>query len=205
MKGTGILIFLLLLLTACNKKTADINTAATADFPNATGNHWHYKYTYNNIVSSIDVDIAGSIVLPDGQNAKVWVYHYPGYVDSMYVAGNDSLVKMFSRYCWTCTPQPLYEHMRYILPLQVGNSWFSVHAGFDTAKVQAISPVNVPAGTFPGAYEITYKRPYVTNTWVYNRLWLVPGVGLVRKEQGEYNLGPMPGNGLWELESYTLY
>ncbi len=97
-----------------------------------------------------------------------------------------------------------YERQRYVLPLQTGNIWFTNSIFGDTTKVITQSPLTVPAGTFENTYELSKKRGYVTNSWTSNQIWLTPNVGLTKLNQGEYSLGPLLGNGLWELDNYSL-
>lgn len=191
-----------LAFTSCTK---DNVTNDNSTFPNRIGNHWHYKYTASGAATSyIDVDIIGQATLPDGQNAKIWAYKILTYTDTTYVVSDDQLVKIYDKPCWTCTTQMPYERQRYVLPLQTGNTWFTNSTFGDTTKVITQSALTVPAGTFENTYELFKKRGYVTNSWTSNQIWLTPNVGLTKLNQGEYSLGPVLGNGLWELDNYSL-
>jgi len=201
-----ILAISILAFTSCrNDNITNYKSASTFTFPNTIGNHWHYKYSEGGkAISYIDVDIIGQGKLPDGQNAKIWVYKILNYTDTTYVVSDNSLVKIYDEPCWPCTTQMPYERQRYLLPLKTGNIWFSNASYGDTTKVITQSSLTVPAGTFENTYELSKTRGYVTNSSTSNRIWLTPNVGLTKLEQSEINLGPVLGNGIWELDNYSL-
>ena len=74
----------------------------------------------------------------------------------------------------------------------------------DTTKVLANSTLTVPAGTFENTFELSKKRNYVVNAWTNNQIWFTPTVGMTKLNQGEFNLGPVIGNGIWQLANYSL-
>lgn len=188
--------------SSCKK---EVVTSASAEFPNTVGNHWRYQYTVSGQPSSyIDVNIIGQATLPDGQNAKIWVYKILSYTDTAYVVSNGQTITFYNKPCLTCTVKMPFERMRYILPMQTGNIWFTNAPYGDTTKVLTLSTLTIPAGVFENTYELSKKRGNVTNSWTSNQIWFTPNVGLTKLIQGEFNLGPTIGNGLWELISYSL-
>jgi len=146
--------------------------------------------------------IVGQDKLPDGHMAKIWEYRYPNYTDSLWVMSNDTVAKFYNKPC--CTTMPPMR-LRLVLPLQAGNSWHSDVPYGDTTKVLKQTSVSVPAGTFKDTYEIAKTVGYVTNSWTNDTLWYKNKVGLVKKIQGEYSLGNLPGNGTWKLRSYSVH
>jgi len=176
-----------------------------SEFPNEVGNHWHYLYTTTQS-NTIDVDIVGTRILPGGQTAKVWAYKYnfsiyPMRTDTSYVVVDSQLVKIYKLYYGS-----YYERMRYKLPVTVGDMWtLSPPDSYkDTTWVLGKYPVTVPAGTFE-TYELKKERGYIVNSWTNNKIWFSPKVGVIKFEQSEYSLGPVLGNGLWELIDYTVH
>lgn len=106
----------------------------------------------------------------------------------------------------------------YLLPFVNGTGWYDEHAdtvvvlGVDTlryrrrleARVVAIEPVTVPAGSFDDCYRLEFTETTetaiadsVTTVTVNRTDWLAPGVGLVRRRSGatelelaRYRIGP---------------
>ena len=192
-------------IASCKKEDMGANSASNTDFPNAVGNHWRYKYTISGLLTDyIDVDVVGQGTLPDGQKANIWVSRIQSFNDTSYVVSNGGIVKVYNKPCWVCTKPMPYERMRYVLPLQTGNSWFTNAFYGDTTKVLGQSILAVPAGTFANTYELSKTRGYVTNSRTNNRVWVTPGVGITKLNQVELSLGGVTGNGLWELDSYSL-
>ena len=189
-----------IVFTSCRKHNLIVTSAA---FPNEIGNHWRYEYN-STPASFIDVDIVGSRLLPDGQLANTWVYKYAGYTDTNYVVSDEFLARIYVNPCWTCPSPMLFEKMRYIFPLHVGNIWYTGFPSGDTTKVLANSTLTVPAGTFENTFELSKKRNYVVNAWTNNQIWFTPTVGMTKLNQGEFNLGPVIGNGIWQLANYSL-
>jgi hypothetical protein len=42
------------------------------------------------------------------------------------------------------------------------------------------------------------------NTWAKDTIYFKEQIGLVKFSQNEFDLGPVMGNGVWELESYHI-
>ncbi len=175
-----------------------------SDFPNEVGDHWHYLYTTTQ-PNNIDVDIVGTRIMPGGKTAKVWAYkynfsNYPMVTDTSFVVVDSQLVKIYKFYYGS-----YYERVRYKLPVTVGDMWTIPQNYKDSTWVLNNNPVTVPAGTFENTYELKQERGYIVNSWTNNKIWFLPGVGLIKFDQWEYSLGPVLGNGLWELINYTVH
>gem|GEM_PF-2068111 len=205
--------FLLLLsmsfMIACGKSGG---RAPITTFPNQVGDHWVYKYSPSGSpaadTGTIQVDIVGQTLLPDGEPAKIWVTKYsnaPNYPDTTLVVDSASTVKIyFNNICPNCTNKMPDEWKRYNFPLQVSDEW--PYAGYyhDTTKVLAELNLQVPAGNFPNTFQLSRTVGYATNSYIKDTIFITPAVGVTKCFQKEFNLGPVPGNGLWELASYQL-
>lgn len=174
-------------------------------FPNDIGDHWRYKYTYNGQNNSyIDVDIINQKTLPNGQSALVWVYKILSNTDTVLVTSNNDSTIIYENFCSTCPNPTLYVRMKYFFPLQTGNIWFGDFIWGDTTKVLNNNSLTVPAGTYTNTFELSKKIGYVVNSVTKNEIWFTPNVGLTKLNQYELNLGPVLGNGLWELDNYLV-
>lgn len=201
MKRIASLAIVILLLSSCRLFNAHHNPYVKK-FPNRIGDSWTYKYTESNGTQHyIEVRIVGQDTLQNGEMAKIWQYKYPNFVDSVWVISNDTEAVFYNKPC--CSTIPL-EKLRLVFPLNVGNSWHSDAPYGDTTKVLNQSTISVPAGTFENVYRISKTVGYVTNSWTKDTLWVKNKVGIIRKSQAEFSLGPLPGNGTWELRSYIV-
>jgi hypothetical protein len=64
--------------------------------------------------------------------------------------------------------------------------------------------VQVPAGNFPNTFLLSRAAGYSFNGFIKYTTFITPAVGMTKYLQHEFNLGPVPGNGPWELASYQL-
>lgn len=212
MKRISIISLTLFTMLFSCKKVSE--TTPLSDFPNNVGNHWRYEFQSTDPVtkSYIDVDIIGTGKLPNGQLAKIWVYSFLNFRetnlsfrDTNYVVSDDKNVIIYTNPCRTCAkPQQMpYEKMKYVLPLKTGNFWLTPSIR-DTTKVLANAVLKVPAGSFKNTFELSNKRAYVTNSWTNNTIWFTPNIGITKLKQSQFDLGPLPTNGNWELIDYSL-
>jgi hypothetical protein len=205
---TIIFILTLCFLFSCKKESnTSSNTSSNELFPNEVGNHWVYKY--NDGVSTDDhyiyVDIINTGVLPNGQNATIWTTKIDTFlIGTQYVVADDQKAIFYNAPCWTCTQQMPDERRRYIFPLQVNNKWFTQAPYGDTTKVLSQGALTVPAGTFEKTFQLSKTDGYVTNSFTKDTIWLTPNIGMTKFYQDEYSLGPIPGNGTWELKNFLL-
>lgn len=191
------LLLAITLFSACRKD--DHALALQNEFPNQVGNHWVYRFSgYPENTDSIFVDIIGTSRLPNGESATIWTTKFATFTDTSYVTSTAHEAVFYPSPCWSCTPTMPTPKLRYVFPLQVGNQWLSAGVGGDTIKVLSQSSVLVGKTGYT-AYVLTKTRQPAVNASTQDTLWFVPSVGMVRLQQREYNLGPLPGNGTWEL------
>ena len=198
------LLFLVILNMACNKyETVQPNDI----FPNKIGYQWVYKLTSNSI-DTVNVEIVGQGTLPNGVSAKIWKYTYKftshTYIDTVWVSCINNNVRIYNNPCWNCTNQMPSERLQYILPLRVGESWYTNAAYGDTTKVIEKVKVSLPAGKFKNVFCLTKVRGPVTNSFTYDTIYFKEQLGLVKLHQNQFSLGPLTGNGIWELISYDF-
>ena len=202
-------IFFSLLIISCNKEK---NSSTTQIFPNNVGNQWVYEYKNGSTTGTqlIFVEVVGKGTLPDGQDATIWTSTLQDgannryLIDSSFVVADNQKAVFYAAPCRTCIPQMFDEKRRYVFPLQVGNTWFTDKFYGDTTKVLQKSTLTVPAGTFENTFQLSKTIGYVTNSFTKDTIWLTPNIGMTKYYQNQYNLGPIPGNGTWELSSYRL-
>ena len=198
-----------ILLFACHKSGGP---AAIAAFPNQIGDHWDYKYSPSGNpvedTGTIQVDIVGQTILPDGETAKIWVTKYSNdtnYPDTTLVVDSASTVKIyFNDICPYCTDKTPEERGRYNFPLRVSDEWIPAGYYNDTTRVLDELSLQVPAGDFPNTFQLSRTIGYATNSYTKDTIFITPGVGITKYWQNEFSLGPLPGYGLWELASYQL-
>lgn len=201
-------IFLLLLLLGIIDISCKKDEKRQIDyFPNNIGYQWIYRLTNKN-VDTIKVEIVSQGILPNGVSAKIWKYTYKlasqTYVDTVWVSQTNSDVRIYDNFCKTCTSQMPFERLHYILPLSIDKSWFTNDAFGDTTKVLNQENLSVPEGSFANVYRISKARGYVTNSWTKDTIYFKEYVGLVKLNQNEFNLGPLIGNGIWELIKHNF-
>src|SRR5665647_883261 len=208
-----LVLFLLLLIISCSKESTTLtNTSSNQIFPHNVGNHWVYRYDdgYCNSNQDIYVDIVGTGKLPDGQNATILTTTLQDaannkyLIDSSFVVVDDQKAVFYAAPCRTCIPQMFDEKRRYIFPLQVGNTWYTDKFFGDTTRVLNESSLTVPAGTFDNTFQLSKTIGYVVNSFTKDSIWLTPNIGMTKYYQNAYSLGPIPGNGIWELSNYNL-
>ncbi|HWK04536.1 MAG TPA: hypothetical protein VNS58_12940 [Puia sp.] len=183
-------------------------------FPNEVGDHWTYQFrgygSSADKIDSINVDIIGQILLPDGGHARIWLYRYPNGVDTNYVVSDEKMVKIYYgyyNYCNPCTGIMPREKFKYSFPLEMGKSWITGDQYGDTIKAISKSSVTVPAGTFLNTsllINLPGKSKFIGNFHRKDSIWYTPYIGVIKRRQNEFDLRPMPGNGIWELSGYSL-
>jgi hypothetical protein len=203
--------FLLLLVVgftiACHKSGVP---AQNMVFPNQIGDHWVYAYSPSGDpaadTGTIEVNVIGQTILPDGEPAKIWVTSYsgvPSYPDTSLVVSSTSTVTIyFNNICPICSDHMPTERKRYNFPLQVSDEW--IYNLSDTTRILDELSIQVPAGDFPHTFQLSKTVGYAVNSFTRDTIFLTPAVGVTKYFQDEYSLGPFPGNGLWQLASYQL-
>jgi len=199
-----LLVAVITLFYSCRN---DIMETQKQYFPDQVGDNWTYRLTGMND-GTIQVIIVGGGKLPNGDSANLWqyTYHFTNvtFIDTVWVTitGND--VSIFDNPCSTCSNMMPYERMYYVLPLIKGNSWHTNVTYGDTTRVLKQLTVNVPSGTFNDVFQLSKIRGHIVNTWTNDTIYFKEHIGLVKFSQNEFSLGPVLGNGVWELESYHI-
>jgi len=159
-------------------------------------------------IDTIIVEIVGQGTLPNGVSAKIWQYSYRYishiYVDTVWVSSINNDVRIYDNPCRTCTNQMPFERLHYILPLSVSKSWSTNVVYGDTTKVLGQESISVPAGSFSNVYCLSKVRGHMTNSWTNDTIYFKEHIGLIKLNQNEFNLGPVIGNGIWELIYYNF-
>jgi len=206
MKQFGFLLICCVIIFFCSCRN-DILVTQKQYFPDQVGDNWTYRLSGMND-GTIEVIIVGGGKLPNGDSASLWqyTYHYTNQtsIDTVWVSitGND--VSIFDNPRYTVPGTMPFEKMHYNLPLIVGNSWHTNGMYGDTTKVLNKVNVNVPGGTFNDVFQLSKVRGYIVNTWAKDTIYFKEQIGLVKFSQNEFDLGPVMGNGVWELESYHI-
>ncbi len=165
------------------------------DFPNTIGDNWTYS-VYDSLANELDtvkVKIIGEKVLPNSVVSKIWIYSGGNFNDTNYVAFYDDTLKVFQK------NDLVYPTEQIVFPLSVGKVW-GIYG--DTSNVKAIENVSVNAGNFNNAYHI-FRKATGLNFQLLEDVWIVPKVGIVKKNKYEYSLGPFE-NSHWELLNFSV-
>jgi hypothetical protein len=206
-KYIPILLFVGLMI-ACHKSGGPTSTAA---FPNEIGDQWVYKYSPSGNpaadTGTVQVDIVGQITLPDGEPAKIWVTNYsndpnPSDDTTLVVDSGSTVIIYYNNICPDCTSKMPAERKRYNFPLQVSDEW--IYSLNDTTRVLGEPGLQVPAGNFPNTFQLSKTVGYSVESFTKDTIFITPAVGITKYFQNEFDQGPLPGNGLWELASYRL-
>lgn len=182
-------------LTAVLVAKQSSSTFYKTDFPNMIGNSWKYS-VYDSLANELDtvnVNISGEKILPNSVVSKIWTYSGGNFTDTNYVAFYGDTLKVFKK------DDLDYPTEQIVFPLIIGKVW---NFNGDTNRVKSIETVNVGAGNFNNAYHI-FKKSIGLNFQLVEDLWVVPGVGIVKKNRNEFSLGPVE-NSHWELLDYGL-
>jgi hypothetical protein len=194
----------MLITISCTKDFSNTDS----EFPNRVGYEWTYLLQSDNEEATMQVRVVGEGTLPNGVHAKIWKYTYQfptsTFIDTVWVCNLNQDIILYDKPCPTCTNPMPNERMRYVLPLQTGNTWSTDAAYGDTTKVLNVLNLTVQSGSFSEVYQISHTKGYVTNSWTKDTLYFKERVGLIKFVQEEYNLGPIIGNGTWELTYYNF-
>lgn len=202
-----IILLLLFLLVIMNISCEKDDNQQVDYFPNKIGYQWTYLLTDNHI-DTIKVKVVAQGILPNGASANIWEYTYKStsqtYIDTIWVSHINNDVRIYDNPSRFYTDQMPFERLHYILPLSVGKSWFTNVPYGDTTKVLNQESVSVPVGSFTNVFRISKVRGYVTNSWTNDTIYFKEQIGLIKLNQNEFSLGPMIGNGIWELINYNF-
>ena len=197
MKCYFALLSILILFTSC-KKEVPVNNPSSEYFPNTTGNYWKYKVVDSILNSSsiVEVKIVGDKILPGGQNAKIWIYVYPGHIDTNYVFRVGDTIRFID--------QGLSVRNTYIVPLQLNNKWRINPAYlYDSVKVIEKGTIVLNVQTFENSF-LLQENGYLPNDYWNRYEWFYPNIGMITKtEKDLFTLGTNKSF-YWELLEYDL-
>ncbi len=202
------LLFFIVLLSILNFSCKKREVQADGYFPNEPGYHWTYRWIADRSEGTIEVKILDSKKLAGGEVAKGWQYIYKNglesYVDTVWVVSSDKDVSIYNDLDMSDSSQFSTERLHYILPLEVGNRWYANLFQGDTTRVLNQETVSVPAGSFSNVFRISKNVGFAANAGVQDTIYFKKNIGVVKFCQHEFNLGPVPGNGVWELVDYNF-
>jgi len=190
------------LTTGCKKDTSDnptgTNTQQIDDFPNKVEYQWTYL-AYDSSTQQIDtvkVKIVGQTTLSNGQPATIWQLNYATKTDTNYVSKNGDTIRVYDNYLPQLSIKDVYE-----FPMVIGKYWLTGYVT-DTCKVIAKNSITVIGGNFQNAFDIE-RTAWGFNYSLYENIWFVPKVGVVKMYRKEFNLGPWKHE-TWELINYNF-
>ena len=169
------------------------------NFPDSIGNKWIYKHTNASNTDTIEIEVVKRQIFLNNTYSNVWVYRYKPYgeVDTMYeVRTTDSLSFYYS---------PTYLVSKYKLPISVGDIDTLPMNALDVTTITGPANITVPASSFGDCLQADHLQSYIFNSSAVDTMWYKDGVGMVKKIQHDYSLGPLRSNGLWELQSYQVH
>jgi hypothetical protein len=168
----------------CKKNHIDSTQNTTAIFPNTVGNSWVYKvndsaFTTQNFTAAsqynITIAVTGSIQLPGGINANVWVYNYPGFTDTNYVFQKGDTISFAAN-----TLPNINIVRQYIIPLQLHHSWKYTSNSIHQVTVDSQYHIIVGPYNFDNAFHIQ-GYPGRPDEMFDVEEWLVDNVGVVKR------------------------
>ena len=190
------MLILSVVLISCKKGNTQIeNIIGSEYFPNTVGDYWKYKYvdSLNNSNSFVDVNIIGNRRLPNGQNAKVWIFNFADHVDTNYVYQINDTIRFLNLY--------LNIVNTYVTPLSLNNKWENSFL-FDSIEIKEQRTFILNKMNFDNSFLLN-ERGYSPNYSLTRIEWFCPNIGMLIKSREEYNLGPLD-NSYWELEEFQL-
>ncbi|HLX90034.1 MAG TPA: hypothetical protein VKR32_00035 [Puia sp.] len=183
-------------------------------FPNHVGDRWTYanagRKEFGDQVNWLIVEVIGSLRLPNGKIANIWLYKFPRGTDTTYVLSSGTKATVYFGNIATHPRDPgemPMEKWSYHFPLSASDFWVLDYPHGDTVKVQPRQEVLVPAGRFSNSYLLvnyTDQSVEIRNFRKVDSVWFTPGIGVTRFVQNEFNVRPALGNGNWELLNYQF-
>ena len=107
-------------MSSCHQEPIIPNTQASEYFPNKVGDKWVYE-VYDSVKKRLDVvtvEITGKTTLPKGEDVTIWLYKYPGKIDTNYLLQSGDTMKFIA--ALNLNPNDYYFKKKYLYPLSVG-------------------------------------------------------------------------------------
>ena len=175
----------------------DLSTFSLKQFPNSIGTEWVYEWvdTLLDLVDTVSVTVIDKIEMPNFDSVMIWAYEGREYNDTVFVATSGRIVTMFLD---TLAVMPFIS-WQYVFPMAVGRHW-----GIETFAAIPIvddkAPVRTPAGYFRSSFHYWMDGGFLNDYWA-GEDWLVPGIGVAKRNYTRWGLGPQAQQ-QWTLLSY---
>jgi hypothetical protein len=200
-------------LAACQKEVIKPNKEASEYFPNKVGNYWEYvvydsseargiPYSNYSRNYTVKINITGIKKLADGIDAAVWVYEYPWGNDTNYVRITQDTVKVFDKSRTETIYGLKFPLKIFLLPFQDGQQWDGKLLWIDKYTSNSVSNIISNGNTFTDSFLIFHHNEG-PNIECNDYYWFKPKIGLIKKNEHQYNLGPLNIQS-WQLKTYYL-
>ncbi|MDP4264105.1 MAG: hypothetical protein Q8941_16375 [Bacteroidota bacterium] len=190
---------LCIVFSSCTKNDL-IKNPASEYFPNTVGNYWKYKYvdSISNKSVFVYVNITGNTVLPNGQNAKIWVYTFPDHTVTNFVCQVGDTTRFIDS-------PGLSVRYTYITPLRLNNTWrTSPDYIYDSTHVDDNSVYFLNNQDFVNSF-LLQEYGHLPNQYWGRSEWFCPNIGIVTKsEKSLFTLADETSSVYWELVEYNL-
>jgi hypothetical protein len=204
--------FLVILFIGCKKSVVHNfdGQKGTDIFPNKIGDTWLYLVNDTLVNRSSEdspfaqynmtVSVIGSIELPGGTKANVWVYSYPAGSDTNYVFQTQDTIHFID------VNQNVYSTFvrQYIVPLQLHNSWKYSVPSFQKITVDSQSNIKVGQFNYENAFHISGYSGLPDATFEIEE-WVADNVGVVKRYFNPDGMAIDPRHIIsWTLVNYHL-
>jgi hypothetical protein len=139
------------------------------------------EYLTGIVKDTVTVEVVGTTILPNGENASIWVYinnesywHF-GPIDTLYLASRADTLVYYQK-----DRYGLYPVLGYLIPFNVGDRWEDSWWKVQTVTILEYNSITIDIGPFYGVYQIERIIPWAGDSKSYN--WIVPRVGLVKMD-----------------------
>ncbi len=191
-----ILSALTFLFAACEKEEAENIMNEAEYFPNTVNSYWKYERvdSLDNTTDTVTVTITGD-TLVSNDSYKIWEYDYGSRVETMYVLqSNDSIIFYRSHFDWI--------DCLYITPFELGLEWKNPSFQPDSSFVSSVEDVAIDGRLYQDVVLIE-RNAQGFNSFLAEKIWIKPGVGVVKLEREQYVFGSYVYE-FWKLiESHT--
>ncbi|MDH3938256.1 MAG: hypothetical protein OEV68_13080, partial [candidate division Zixibacteria bacterium] len=176
----------------------DLSTFYLSRFPNSVGTQWVYQVidTSLDLVDTVTVTIKSEVPVSWADSGWLWQRRGRLATDTVYMGVSDDILFV------SHSDDILYfDSWYYEFPLTVGRHWGMEYFGAIPVIVDK-GAVTSLAGEFPSAFHYRMSGGAFNDYWTVDD-WLVPGVGMVRREYTTFGLGPAFEQ-QWNLISYRV-
>ena len=174
-------------------------------FPNSIGSNWVYK-TSNSLANgegSLTSEIVGETTLMNNNPATIWVSDintpigFYNTIDTLYFSVSKDTV-----FYYKSRENLSFPAILYVLPYTVGDTVLDLSSGIKYI-VEEESQISLGVGTFKAGFKIRENR-WGPNYDLITYSWIVPNIGLIKRDIFEYVFGYLNYEEHWELIYYNL-